>query len=63
MKKKRLFALLMAGAMAVSMTACGGGDKPAASGGAASGAASSGAAAGGEGGNYAIVVKSMADQY
>lgn len=61
MKKKRLFALLMAGAMAVSMTACGGSSS---SSGAASGAASGSAAAeGGEGGNYAIVVKSMADQY
>ena len=47
MKKKRLFALLMAGAMAVSMTACGGGDKPAASG---SGSTPP-AADGGEGGN------------
>lgn len=59
MKKKRLFALLMAGAMAVSMTACNGGDKPAASG---SGSTPP-AADGGEGGNYKIVVKSMADQY
>ena len=58
MKKKRLFALLMAGAMAVSMTACGGGDKPA-----ANGSGSTPPAAGGEGGNYKIVVKSMADQY
>lgn len=58
MKKKRLFAALMAGAMAVSMTACSGSDKPA-----ANGSGSTPPAAGGEGGNYKIVVKSMADQY
>lgn len=62
MKKKRLFALLMAGAMAVSMTACSGSDKPANSG-SGSGSNAGGSAAGGEGGNYAIVVKSLADQY
>lgn len=60
MKKKRLLALLMAGAMAVSMTACGGSKDPAPAGSDA-GAGSTGGDA--EGGNYAIVVKSMADQY
>lgn len=64
MKKKRLFALLMAGAMAVSMTACGnGGNSDGGKSGAASGSGNGSAAASGEGGNYAIVVKSMADQY
>lgn len=64
MKKKRLFALLMAGAMAVSMTACGGSSDNGGTSGAASGSGSgSGAQGGGEGGEYAIVVKSLADQY
>ncbi len=58
--KKRLLALLMAGAMAVSMTACGGNGDSASG----SGAAASGSGTGGSGdGNYAIVVKSLADQY
>ena len=60
MKKKRLAALLMAGAMALSMTACGGGNNGGAA--AGSGAAASGGSSS-EGGNYAIVVKSLADQY
>ena len=60
MKKKRLLALLMAGAMAVSMTACNSGGDSAANG--------SGAASGTSGNNggdktFAIVVKSLADQY
>lgn len=61
MKKKRLVALLMAGAMAMSMTACGG-DKGGA--GAASGSkpAGSGAASGGDM-EIGFVVKSLADQY
>lgn len=61
MKKKRLAALLMAGAMALSMTACGGGNNGGAA--AGSGAAPSGGGSSSEGGNYAIVVKSLADQY
>lgn len=59
MKKKRLLALLMAGAMAVSMTACGGSGDNAADG---SGAASGSGAAGGDK-EFTIVVKSLADQY
>lgn len=59
MKKKRLLALLMAGAMAVSMTACGGSDNSASG----SGAAASGSGAAGGDKEFTIVVKSLADQY
>lgn len=58
MKKKRLLALLMAGAMAVSMTACGGNNNSASGSGAASGSGSSGGDK-----EFTIVVKSLADQY
>ena len=59
MKKKRLLALLMAGAMAVSMTACGSSDNSASG----SGAAASGSGAAGGDKEFTIVVKSLADQY
>ena len=56
MKKKRLLALLMAGAMAATMTACGGSND-------SDGSADGSKAASGSGDTYTIVVKSLADQY
>lgn len=56
MKKKRLLALLMAGAMAATMTACGGSNG-------SDGSADGSKAASGSGDTYTIVVKSLADQY
>ena len=57
--KKRLFTLLVAGVMTISMTACG--SSPAASGVASSGAQSSDQV--NRDLSFAIVVKSMADQH